>query len=34
MRKREEDFFAMKSTGAEIIVPIFGEREIGEAMAA
>ena len=34
MRKRAKDFFAMKSTGAEIIVPIFGDGEIVEALAA
>jgi hypothetical protein len=34
LREKAADFFAMKSTGAEIIVPIFGEREIGEALAA
>lgn len=34
LRAKAADFFAMKSTGAEIIVPIFGEREVEEAMAA
>jgi hypothetical protein len=34
LRSKAADFFAMKSTGAEIIVPIFGEGEIGESMAA
>ena len=34
LREKAADFFAMKSTGAEIIVPIFGEREVEEALAA
>lgn len=34
LRAKAADFFAMKSTGAEIIVPIFGEQEVGEAIAA
>jgi hypothetical protein len=34
LREKAADFFAMKSTGAEIIVPIFGEQEVEEALAA
>lgn len=34
LREKAADFFAMKSTGAEIIVPIFGEMDVEEAMAA
>lgn len=34
MRESAADFFAMKTTGAGIIVPIFGDKEITEALAA
>ena len=34
LRAKAADFFAMKSTGEEIIVPIFCDREFEEAMAA
>lgn len=34
LRERAKDFFAMKSTGAEIIVPIFGDGQIMESLAA
>jgi hypothetical protein len=34
LREKAADFFAMKSTGAAIIVPIFGEQEVEEALAA
>ena len=34
MLERAADFFAMKTTGAGVIVPIFGDTEITEALAA
>lgn len=34
MLEGAKDFFAMKTTGAGIIVPIFGDKEITEALAA
>lgn len=34
LRYKAADFFAMKSTGAEIIVLIFGDREMIELLAA
>ena len=34
MREDAADFFAMKTTGAGIIVPIFGDTKIREALVA
>jgi hypothetical protein len=34
MLESAADFFAMKTTGAGIIVPIFGDTKIMEALAA
>ena len=32
--EKAQSFFAMKSTGAEIVVPIFNDADFGDALAA